>query len=385
ALPDNNSDMRMKRGMEILQSSGKSITENEDGIFSVPSQTQTSIVYEVRLFDTIWVCTCPDFETREIEACTHIHCVKFWIATNTYLQDKPKPKVLAEDTITCKRCASIRVIHYGKSAAGKQTLFCKDCNYRFIEDSLLKRVRFTHELITLTLDLYFSGLSLRKLARNINDHFDISVDFTTIYNWIKRYIPIISEYVNSLTPQLSDTWHADELFIKMHGGKTYKGKTNLAFLWNVMDRKTRFLLASKVSEARDINGAVAVFKEAINNAHGNEPEQVLTDSWKAYRQGINEAFKTVKPEHVAKCGIGKPHANNNSVERLNGTIRERTKVQRAWKKHKTPIAEGQRIHYNFVKPHLALEGQTPAQRAGVGIERKNKWLGILEKTHQNDI
>jgi hypothetical protein len=27
-----------------------------------------------------------------------------------------------------------------------------------------------------------------------------------------------------------------------------------------MDRKTRFLLASKVSEARDINGAVAVFK-----------------------------------------------------------------------------------------------------------------------------
>jgi transposase-like protein len=82
--------------------------------------------------------------------------------------------------------------------------------------------------------------------------------------------------VNSLTLQLSSVWHADELFIKMHGGMTYNGRTNSAFLWNVMDRKTRLLIASKVSEARDINRAIAVFKQAITNAHGSEPEQVLT-------------------------------------------------------------------------------------------------------------
>jgi transposase-like protein len=374
---NNYSEMRMKRGMEMFQTNGKSIAENADGSFSIPSQTQSAMVYEVRLLQTVWVCSCPDFENREIEACKHIHCVKFWIAANTYLQDKPKPKVLSEDTITCKRCASIRVIHYGKSAAGKQTLFCKDCNYRFIEDTLLKKVRFTPELISLTLDLYFSGLSLRKIARNINDHFDISVDFTTIYNWIKRYIPVISQYVNSLTPQLSDTWHADELFVKMHGGKTYKGKTNLAFLWNVMDRKTRFLLASKVSEARDINGAVAVFKEALHNAQGNKPQQILTDSWRAYQAGIKQNFG-LDTDHIAKAGINKPHANNNIAERLNGTLRERTKVVRAWKKHKTPLAEGQRIQYNFVKPHMALEGQTPAQTAGINIKRKNKWMAFLE-------
>jgi transposase-like protein len=235
----------------------------------------------------------------------------------------------------------------------------------------------------LTLHLYFSGLSLRKIARNVNDHFDIQVDFTTIYNWIKRYIPVISQYVNSLAPQLSDTWHADELFVKMHGGKTYKGKTNLAFLWNVMDRKTRFLLASKVSEARDINGAVTAFKEAVKNANGQNPKEIHTDALRAYREGISQNFKDV--DHVAKCGINKPHASNNRVERLNATIRERTKVVRAWKKHKTPLAEGQRIQYNFVKPHQALEGQTPAQRAGIEIKGKNKWLCMLEKTHQNDI
>ena len=54
------------------------------------------------------------------------------------------------------------------------------------------------------------------------------------------------------------------------------------------------------------------------------------------------------------------------------------KVQRGWKSGKTPIAEGQRIHYNFVKPHEALEGQTPAERAGVGVEGQNKWLSLLK-------
>ncbi|MGD0145631.1 MAG: hypothetical protein ABSB53_02105 [Nitrososphaerales archaeon] len=44
---------------------------------------------------------------------------------------------------------------------------------------------------------------------------------------------------------------------------------------------------------------------------------------------------------------------------------------------KTPLAEGQRIHYDFVRPHTALEGQTPADRAGVGVEGENKWLTLL--------
>jgi transposase InsO family protein len=78
-------------------------------------------------------------------------------------------------------------------------------------------------------------------------------------------------------------------------------------------------------------------------------------------------------------GVGKPHANNNRVERLNGTLRERVKVQRGWKNPESKIAEGQRLHYNF-KPHAALEGQTPAQRAGVGVKGENKWLALLTKS-----
>jgi putative transposase len=133
---------------------------------------------------------------------------------------------------------------------------------------------------------WYSGLSLRKISRNIGDYFNIDIDFSTIYSWIKRYIPVISEHVNSLKPQLGDTWHADELFVKMKGGETRKGESGIACLWNVMDRQSRFLIASKLSEHRDTEGAIRAFNEAIHNAHGQTPNTINTDALRAYREGI---------------------------------------------------------------------------------------------------
>ena len=181
------------------------------------------------------------------------------------------------------------VIKFGFDS-GKQTYFCKDCQHKFREPSLLKKVKFSPGLITLTLDLYFSGLSLRKIARNVSDHFNIDVNFSTIYDWIQKYVPVISNYVNSLKPQLSDTWHADELFVKMKGGETRKGDTGIAYLWNVMDRQSRFLIASKLSEHRDTEGAIKAFNEAIRNAHGQTPNQIHTDALRAYKEGISKTL-----------------------------------------------------------------------------------------------
>ena len=152
----------------------------------------------------------------------------------------------------------------------------------------MKKIKFSPELVTLTLDLYFSGLSLRKVARNTNDHFNIELNYSTIYGWIQTYIPQISNYVNSLTPQLSDSWHIDELFVKMKGGDKRKGNTNVAYLWNIMDRDLRFLIASKLSEKRETNGAIQAINQAIHNSHGNLPNTVYTDVLKVYREGISK-------------------------------------------------------------------------------------------------
>ena len=91
----------------------------------------------------------------------------------------------------------------------------------------------------------------------------------------------------------------------------------------------------------------------------------------------------LKVDHIAKCGINKPHADNNRIERLNGTMRERVKVQRGWKSPTSAIAEGKRINYNYVKPHMALKGNTPAETDGIEVKGKNKWLGLMQESHNN--
>lgn len=153
----------------------------------------------------------------------------------------------------------------------------------------------------------------------------------------------------------------------------------MTFVWNVLDRQTRFLLASKLSSHRSVIGATNAFNEAKRVAHGTKPERIYADSWSAYPEGLKNAYGSERPRLTANAGVGKPHKNNNRIERLNGTLRKRVKVQRGWKTMKTPLAEGARIHYNFVKPHQALDGKTPAQVAGVGIDARNKWLATLKE------
>ncbi len=44
------------------------------------------------------------------------------------------------------------------------------------------------------------------------------------------------------------------------------------------------------------------------------------------------------------------------------------------------IAEGEQIYQNFIRPHTALNGQTPAEKAGIDLElRGNKWKALIQR------
>ncbi|MGD0478379.1 MAG: transposase [Nitrososphaerales archaeon] len=272
------SEARMARGEQIARLSV--ISENEDGSFSVPSQSVEEIAYLVRVFNGQYQCNCPDFAQRgaEIHACKHIHATKFYVAARVELREEPRPKVFADDATQCPKCGSIRVIRFG-SNRGKQSFRCNDCLHRFREQSLIRGSRYSPEMVSLTLDLYFSGMSERKISRTLNSHFGTQMGGATVHKWIQKFVPRISEYANSLTPELSATWQADELFVKMKGGEkeTQYKQMNMAYLWNVMDRGTRFLLASKLSKHRDDSGAISGMLEAKRNTHDSQPETIFTD------------------------------------------------------------------------------------------------------------
>ena len=46
----------------------------------------------------------------------------------------------------------------------------------------------------------------------------------------------------------------------------------------------------------------------------------------------------------------------------------------------TPIIEGHRLYYNFIKPHEVLDGKTPSEEAGITIDGENKWLALMKKS-----
>jgi hypothetical protein len=70
------------------------------------------------------------------------------------------------------------------------------------------------------------------------------------------------------------------------------------------------------------------------------------------------------------------------VERLHGTIRQRNKVMRGLDDEATAqtMMDGLRLYYNFIRPHSALDGKTPAQKAKIisNLESES-WVSLIKK------
>ena len=215
-------------------------------------------------------------------------------------------------------------------------------------------MKYNPKIIALTLDLYFKGVSLRKISHHLKQFYELNISHKSVYNWIEKYVGIMNEYVNEIQPDIGGVWHADEMMIKVNGSWEY--------LWNVMDERTRFQLASVVSTERKVRDARNVFQRAKNNCGGRKPKYLVTDGLQSYKRAI---------------GL-RHHPNNNHVERLHGEIRSREKTMRGMKVDTTPIVEGHRLYHNFIKPHMALDGKTPSEEAGITIENKEKWLTLMK-------
>jgi hypothetical protein len=89
--------------------------------------------------------------------------------------------------------------------------------------------------------------------------------------------------------------------------------------------------------------------------------------------------------HIRKITLEGTH-NNNKMERMNGEIRFPERGFRGIKKVETPIIPGYQIFHNYIRPHEALEGKTPAEASGIKVEGQDKWLTLIQnasKTGQN--
>jgi len=289
----------------------------------------------------------------------------------------------AEVGISCPYCNSENIISRGKRKNKRgevQVYGCKDCDRRFTRDLGFNRMKHTPDTITLTLDLYFKGLSDRKIVDHLKQFHKVSVVHTTVLRWIKKYLKLLSQYAEKNQVDVGNIWHSDEMtiFIKKEDEKRY-----YQWIWNVMDAKTRYLLACQVTEERYIKDARQVLKQA-KDAASIRPDLIVTDGLQAYNEAIKAEFFDISamiqnPHLRLKDFETKP--NNNIVERLNGTFRERTKVLRSFPDSisANEFCAGMQVYYNYIRPHQGIGGLTPAQVAGLPLDLTgNRWMRMIE-------
>jgi len=377
---------RDERAKLILnQSKPELINENT---YLVPSQFDSNKKYKVTHLDS-YSCECKDFQTRGKDKgmfCKHIKAIQFYLAFKNKIEidDLDVNEKLNNDT--CVYCNSDKIFKRGirKTKIGiKQVYCCKDCKKRFVLEPI-KYIKGNAKLISLVMNDYFKGHSLRDIQDSIFQFYNLEVTHETIRRWIKRFCGLMTNYTERFNSnlQLGDNWHIDEQVCKVNKNK------NERLVWNILDGKTRFLIANNVTKSKFIKDARAILKKA-KEVTNQKPETITSDKLPAYIKAIKKEYPNHKDrfnrvssgtEHIANAGINKKD-NNNMIERYHNEFREFDKVRRNFKRVKTleEWNENYRLYHNFIKKHMALNGLTPSQVANINLPlENNRWLSLLK-------
>ena len=361
---------RVMRGQEIAKVEGQ-IKRLDDSTYQVNSQSGHGLYTVVNNGKYGWRCSCPDHIYREVN-CKHIWAVEFSLKLRAQVQENVVIQPIAINA--CLYCQSPRIVKNGlrhNKYGDIQVFQCNSCGRDFTVNFGFERMKHNPHAVTTAMQLYFSGESLRNTSRSLR-MMGVEVSYQTVWNWIAKYVGLMEMYTDRITPHVSNTWRADELYVKIKG--------NMKYVFAMMDDETRFWIAQEVANTKDTHDARHLFQMAKERA-GKRPQILITDGLRSYRDAWLKEYRTHKQidstVHIRNITLAGAH-NNNKMERLNGEIRDREKVTRNLKKDNSPILTGMQLFHNYVRPHMGLNGKTPADLAGIQVEGEDKWLTLIQ-------
>lgn len=272
---------------------------------------------------------------------------------------------MSEINVKCKHCQSDNVIKWGKYK-DEQRYYCHNCQRKFKADDCLLNMKTPANQVSSALNMYYEGMSIKAIRRNLQQEHGNMPSTATIYGWIQKYTQYAKDSIRQYKPQphkVGNTWIADETVIEIDGENVW--------LWDIIDDKTRYILATKLTQTRTSRDAQALMDKA-KLAAGKEPKKVITDHLHAYI----DVYYGKDADHIRS----KPFAvedNTQKIERFHSTLKTRTKVMRGLKNIESAIdfIDGWLVHYNYLRPHSSLNDKTPAESAGADFPYKN-WADI---------
>jgi transposase-like protein len=272
------------------------------------------------------------------------------------------------DKLTCKLCGANDVIKFGIQA-DTQMYYCKSCQRKFKDDDALYGGRVSAADISSALLEYYSGLSVNDIRRRILQEKGYEPAQSTVYQWIGKFTQKAVDYYAQFQPKVSDVWIADETVLKIKGIDVW--------LWDIIDDETRFVLASKLSYRRTTEDANTLFELAKQRA-GKSPKVILTDKLSTYPEAVREVFGDASAHEQSNPFVKLVDGDSTRrIERWHETLKERTKVIYGLQDIESALAflDGFFAYYNFIRPHEGLDGETPADVAGIKYDVKS-WADV---------
>ena len=279
--------------------------------------------------------------------------------------------------LKCKFCGSNKTVRYGRYG-NIQRWFCKECQRKFADNSAPSKMRTPSVQIAAALSMFYEGMSLNAIRRHLSQIYGNLNSTSTIYNWIIKFSEMAvsaddiysKRHPKKIGQNLGHGpfWIANETAIKIEGKS--------AWIWDVMDTWSRFLLVSHLTYTRTADDIKDALEKATERT-GEVPGLIITNRMRTYPEGIDLAFGT-DTLHV-RATSSTVHPQINLIDRYHVPLKTRNKVIKGLKKREVAdlIINGWLVYHNFFRPHVALGNTIPAQKAEIEFPYRN-WLDIVE-------
>ncbi|HYM40764.1 MAG TPA: DDE-type integrase/transposase/recombinase, partial [Thermoplasmata archaeon] len=152
------------------------------------------------------------------------------------------------------------------------------------------------------------------------------------------------------------------------------------WLWDAIDKKTRYVVATHISTGRDVGQAVKFMLET--KRRNERPHIIVTDGLQSYNGAIKKVYWSNRLDrrvaHDRSPGL--KAGNKNRIERFHSTLKGRYNGMRGLKNPETGhvLLKGFIIQYNYLRPHEALDDLTPAEASGIKLPFEDGWANLID-------
>jgi transposase-like protein len=138
--------------------------------------------------------------------------------------------------------------------------------------SVFAGFRFPPEVIVLVVRWYLRyGLSYRDVEEVLAER-GVEVDHVTVYRWVLRFTPLLTEVARPCRHAVGDRWEVDETYVKVAGHWRY--------VYRAIDQFGQ-MIDVFISTRRDGDAAHRFFQQAIGST-SVRPVEVTTDRARVY-------------------------------------------------------------------------------------------------------